>query len=137
MWGIPQNEYLRKADVWPLNKEGEIMLGLKIEDSFALENAEKSTKIPGIAFAEWGPTDMGFWLLGMPGGGARGGGGQANQPVMQAARARVLAATKAAGIAFLNTCTDNNVGQMLQDGVKICTGGYNAGRKLTKNPWTY
>src|SRR2546425_30263 len=55
IWGITGQEYIKKADVWPLNPEGEILLGLKIEDKFALENAEKSTKIPGIAFAEWGP----------------------------------------------------------------------------------
>ena len=66
IWGISQNDYLRKADPWPLNKEGEILLGVKIEDSYALANAEKTTKVPGIAFAEWGPGDMGFWLLGLP-----------------------------------------------------------------------
>src|SRR5687768_13452565 len=58
MWGIPANEYLKRADPWPLNKRGEILLGLKIEDSYALENAEKTTRVPGIAFAEWGPGDI-------------------------------------------------------------------------------
>jgi 4-hydroxy-2-oxoheptanedioate aldolase len=157
IWGISGNEYLRRADVWPLNKEGEIMLGLKIEDSYALNNAEKTTKVPGVAFAEWGPGDMGFWLLGRPtggGGGGRGGAGAAKggtpggrggggggnieqNPVMQQARARVLKATKEAKIAFLNTCTDNTVEAMVKEGVMICTGGYNTGRKITKNPWTY
>ncbi len=133
IWGISGNEYLRRADPWPLNKEGEILLGLKIEDSYALTNAEKTTKVPGIAFAEWGPGDMGFWLVGLPTGG---GGGQF-PPVMQQARARVLNATKGAKIFFLNSCTDKDVEQMIKEGVMICTGGYEVGRKFTKRqmPW--
>ena len=133
IWGIPANEYLRRADAWPLNKEGELMLGLKIEDDEALANAEKTTKIPGISFAEWGPGDMGFWLVGRP----DGRGPNEQHPRMQQARARVLKATKDANIFFLNTCTDATVEAMVKEGVMICTGGYNAGRKLTKNPWTY
>jgi 4-hydroxy-2-oxoheptanedioate aldolase len=153
IWGIPADQYLRKADVWPLNPEGEIMLGLKIEDSYALENAEKSTRVPGIAFAEWGPGDMGFWLVGPPqargGGGRRGGqagagrrGGGAPEnfpPVMLQARSRVFAATKAAKIHFLNACNESNVVEMIKEGVMICagTGGAEAGRKFSKRqmPW--
>ena len=58
IWGLSTQDYLRKADVWPLNPDGEIVLGIKIENSRALENAEASTAVPGIAFAEWGPSDM-------------------------------------------------------------------------------
>jgi 4-hydroxy-2-oxoheptanedioate aldolase len=150
IWGIPATDYVRRADVWPLNKEGELMLGLKIEDSYALENAERTTKVPGIAFAEWGPGDMGFWLLGPPqarrGGGAQAGAGrrgggapEAFPPVMQQARSRVFAATKAAKIHFLNSCGENNVIEMIKEGVTICagTGGAEAGRKFSKRqmPW--
>lgn len=135
IWGITANEYLRKADPWPMNKEGEILLGLKIEDSYALTNAEKTTKVPGIAFAEWGPGDMGFWLVGLPRAG--GGGAQEFPPVMQQARARVFKAARDAKIFFLNACNDKNVVEMLTEGVMICTGGYDAGRKFTKRqmPW--
>jgi 4-hydroxy-2-oxoheptanedioate aldolase len=159
IWGVPSSEYLRRADVWPLNPEGEILLGVKIEDSYALDNAERTTRVPGIAFAEWGPGDMGFWLVGLPqgrgGGGARGaaggrggpaagpGRGRATPPpqpaVLQQARARVLNATKAAGILFLNTCNASDVTAMLAEGVMICagTGGAEAGRAQTKRqmPW--
>ena len=138
IWGIQPNEYLRKADPWPLNKEGELLLGLKIEDSYALENAEKSTKVPGIGFAEWGPGDMGFWLVGRPEG--RGGGGAQQFPaVMQQARARVFKATKDAKIMFLNSCSETNVVDMIKEGVMICAGigGAEAGRQHTKRqmPW--
>lgn len=128
IWGVQANEYLRRADAWPLNKEGELLLGVKIEDSYALANAEKTTKVPGIAFAEWGPGDMGFWLVGPP------QQGQVDLPVMRDARSRVLKATKDAKIFFLNSCNDKDVVEMIKEGVMICTGGYAVGRKFTKSP---
>src|SRR5438105_5960245 len=47
IWGVSQDEYLNKADTWPLNPDGELMLGLKLEDKYALENAEANLRIPG------------------------------------------------------------------------------------------
>jgi 4-hydroxy-2-oxoheptanedioate aldolase len=125
IWGVSGDEYLRKADPWPLNPDGELLLGVKIEDKHALENAERTTKVPGIAFAEWGPGDMGFSLVGLP------APGQTDLPVMRAARERVFQATRDAGIFFLNVCTDGNVVDMLKEGVMICTGGVEVGRKFT------
>jgi len=150
IWGMSGPEYIRKADPWPVNPEGELMLGLKIEERWALTNAEESARIAGISFAEWGPTDMGLSLLGpapIPSGARRGrggggGGGEADSrtqhPSMVAARSRVLAATKAARIAFLNACNESNVVDMIKEGVMICTGGdgptASRGREFTKRP---
>ena len=50
IWGIPPEEYLERADVWPLNPNGEILLGLKIEDRYAVANAESVAKVPGVVF---------------------------------------------------------------------------------------
>ena len=47
-----QVEYLRRADPWPLNPDGELLLGLKIEDRHALPNADAIAATPGIYFAE-------------------------------------------------------------------------------------
>src|SRR5215472_12981654 len=58
IWGISTKDYIERADTWPLNPKGELMLGLKIEDKHALEHVDESLSIPGIAFAEWGPGDM-------------------------------------------------------------------------------
>jgi 4-hydroxy-2-oxoheptanedioate aldolase len=151
IWGISATEYLKRADTWPLNKNGEIMLGLKIENPKATANASKSTKVPGIAFAEWGPGDQAFYLIGLPtgpgggdeGGGGRRGGGQsrAMNPAMQQARATVFKATKEAKIAFLNACNENDVIDMIKEGVMICTGGdgpgAEKGRQFSKRqgPW--
>src|SRR4029079_6135139 len=53
--GVTADEYAEKADVWPLNPKGELLLGLKLEDKYALENAEANAKIPRVAFAGGGP----------------------------------------------------------------------------------
>jgi 4-hydroxy-2-oxoheptanedioate aldolase len=137
IWGIPANEYLRRADVWPLNPEGELLLGLKIEDRHALANAERSTRVPGIGFAEWGPSDMSFSLLDLP---TIAGPEPRTHPEMLRARGRVLAACKAAKIYFLNTVAEDDVEKMIQEGVMIGSGGQAAaerGRRFTRRtmPW--
>jgi len=133
IWGISPDEYAEKADVWPLNPKGELLIGLKLEDKYALENAEANAKIPGVGFAEWGPGDMAFSL------GVKNGPGPMPPP-MQAARAKVLAATKAAHIFFLNTMNTDNVVDMIKEGVMIGPASERAaqiGREYTKRqlPW--
>jgi 4-hydroxy-2-oxoheptanedioate aldolase len=138
IWGVPAEEYMRIAEPWPLNPDGELLFGLKIENPRADANVETSVRVPGIAFAEWGPGDHGFYLMGRP--GSYTGGGEA-APQMAAVRRRVLDATKAAGIKFLNACTESTVIDQLKDGVMICTGGdtpaADKGRAFTKrtDPW--
>jgi 4-hydroxy-2-oxoheptanedioate aldolase len=131
IWGVTRNEYLASADPWPLNPNGELLLGLKIEDSHALENAAETTAVPGIAFAEWGPSDMEFSLIGLP---QRGG---QQLPEMQAARNTVFDAVRASGIYMLDICNEANVADRIDEGVMICTGGQNAGRAHTERemPW--
>jgi 4-hydroxy-2-oxoheptanedioate aldolase len=138
MWGVAADEYMRIADPWPLNPDGELLFGLKIENPRADANVETSVRVPGIAFAEWGPGDHGFYLMGRP--GTYTGGGE-TAPKMAAVRRRVLDATRAAGIRFLNACTESTVIDQLKDGVMICTGGdtpaADKGRAFTKrtDPW--
>jgi 4-hydroxy-2-oxoheptanedioate aldolase len=139
MWGVNQNEYLRIAEPWPLNPDGELIFGAKIENPRADANVETIARTPGLAFVEWGPGDHGFYVLGRP-GSFTGPGGE-NNPAMQQVRRRVLNASKAAGIKFLNACSENNVEDELRDGVMICTGGdspaADKGRAFTKrtDPW--
>ncbi len=134
IWGVTPQEYVRIADVWPLNPEGEIMLGLKIENKRALANAEASAAVPGIAFAEWGPGDMGM-SLGHP---------DAHDPPypteMSAARARVKAACDAANVFFLNGVRPHDVVERIDEGVMVGSATEEAariGREYSKRqmPW--
>jgi 4-hydroxy-2-oxoheptanedioate aldolase len=108
------------------------MLGLKIENKHALVNAELTTQVPGIAFAEWGPGDM-----------AMSFGYQKVQrdplpPELQEARDRIFSACKAAGVAFLEGMTPETAAQKIDEGVRISSGGPNgeatakAGREHAK-----
>jgi 4-hydroxy-2-oxoheptanedioate aldolase len=132
IWGVTAQEYTRIADPWPMNPDGELIFGLKIENPRADVNVEASVRVPGFAFAEWGPGDHGFYIMGRP--GTYKGGGEAD-PTMAAVRRRVLNASKAAGVKFLNSCNEKNVIEQLKDGVMICTGGdspaADIGRKFT------
>ena len=60
IWGLEAREYVKVADPWPMNPNGELLLGLKIEDRHCLVTADETAAVPGIAFAEWGPGDMGM-----------------------------------------------------------------------------
>src|SRR5947209_857898 len=135
IWGVSTEEYLDKADAWPLNPNGELLLGLKLEDKYALANAEANVKVPGIAFAEWGPGDMALSL------GVRGRGNVAEtNPQMLAARAKILAACKANHIFFLNSMRPDNIVSMIKEGVMVGPARKEAteiGRKFTNRqmPW--
>jgi len=133
IWGVSTQEYEDRADVWPLNPNGELLLGVKLEDKYALANAEQNLRVPGIAVAEWGPGDMALSL------GVRGPGAE-KDPKMTAARAKVFAACKENGIFFLNSMNQNNVIEMLKEGVMVGPANQQAaeiGRKYTKRtlPW--
>ncbi|MCA9230994.1 MAG: hypothetical protein KDA57_10100 [Planctomycetales bacterium] len=136
IWGIEEREYLQRADVWPLNSQGEIMLGVKIEDRQALAHTEESLAVPGLAFAEHGPRDMGLSYGYLE--------GRADPPVpaeVDAAGSRVLAACKANGLFFLDNVLPENVAAQIDKGVMIGAGrkeaSAEAGRKYTnrKMPW--
>jgi 4-hydroxy-2-oxoheptanedioate aldolase len=59
-WGVTQQEYYQKADVWPLNPQGEILCILQMEDTRGIENLDAIlTKVPGIGAILIGEGDLG------------------------------------------------------------------------------
>lgn len=124
IWGLTAAEYLKKADPWPLSPDGELMLGVKIENKRALASAEATAKVQGLAFGEWGPGDMGMSL---------GHADRHDPPYpaeMAAARARVMAACRDAGLFFLNGANPENVTEIIDEGVMIVSGGGEAVARL-------
>ena len=58
-WGLTQQEYYTKADVWPLAKHGEIFVILQIEDTRGIENLDDMLKnVPGIGCILIGEGDL-------------------------------------------------------------------------------
>lgn len=65
-WGLTQQEYYRRADVWPLAPDGEILVALMIEDTQGIENLpDILKKVPGIGLILIGEGDL-SQELGLP-----------------------------------------------------------------------
>ena len=58
-WGVSQQEYYERADVWPLNPKGEILVVIQIEDTLGLKNLPDMLKnVPGIGVVMIGEGDF-------------------------------------------------------------------------------
>ena len=58
-WGLGQQEYYQKADVWPLNPQGEIFCILQIEDTRGVDNLDDIlANVPGIGAILIGAGDL-------------------------------------------------------------------------------
>jgi 4-hydroxy-2-oxoheptanedioate aldolase len=109
IWGVNGNKYCHVADLWPLNPQGEMIFGVKIEDTFADADVEKTLALPGISMAEWGPGDHSYWLYGlsiMPEDGSHPPD-LIGRPEMVAVRKKVLDLCKQHKIMFLNAGSTN------------------------------
>ena len=95
IWGLDVSDYVRVADPWPLNPAGELALGIKVEDRFGLPHADACMAVPGVAFGEWGPGDMGLFF------GHPEWKNAPYSPEMESAWRQVKAACDRAGIRFL------------------------------------
>lgn len=116
VWGVTSEEYIQKSDPWPLNPDGELLLGVKIETVRALSNVEQTLTVPGIAFAEWGPGDMHMSF------GIKRDRSKPLKPQLVEARNRVRDACKANGLAFLDSCTLENIIEKIDEGVRVVAG---------------
>lgn len=114
IWGISPVSYMQRADPWPLNPSGELLLGIKIENIRALEQAERSAMVPGVAFVDWGPHDMSA-SHGYPTYAE-----VAEADFMQAARRRIFSAARQAGVFFTDVVRPQTVVQRIEEGVRIC-----------------
>jgi len=58
-WGVTQQQYYERADVWPLDPQGEILVILQIEDTRGIENLpEILRRVPGIGMILLGEGDL-------------------------------------------------------------------------------
>ena len=47
-WGLSQAEYERRADVWPLNPEGDLLAVVMIESAEGLARVDQIAAVPGV-----------------------------------------------------------------------------------------
>jgi 4-hydroxy-2-oxoheptanedioate aldolase len=116
VWDVSPADVLRLADVWPLNPEGELLLGVKIESPEGVANCDEILAVPGLGFAEIGPGDLGLSL------GYTTVRNDPYPPEMQEARDRIFAACRRNRLAFLEMCTPENIRARIDEGVRIVAG---------------
>jgi len=90
-WGLTQPEYYARADVWPLDPKGEILVGIMCEDLVGLKSLPKILKeVPGIGVVVIGEGDL-SQSLGFP--------RQYKHPAVAAAIGEILAICKEHNVA--------------------------------------
>jgi 4-hydroxy-2-oxoheptanedioate aldolase len=62
MGGISNLEHHYKADLWPLNPDGELLAIVMIETREAVKNIDEILKVPGLGGALIGPADLSLAL---------------------------------------------------------------------------
>jgi 4-hydroxy-2-oxoheptanedioate aldolase len=116
IWGLSADEYMRRCDPWPLNPDGELLLGVKLESPEGVANCEAILDVPGLGFAEMGPGDLSLSL------GYTTIPRDPYPPEMQKARDRILGACRKRGLAFLEACSPANITARLDEGIRIVAG---------------
>ncbi len=58
-WGLAARDYAARADVWPLNRRGELVAIMMIESPEAIEHVNEIAQVPGVTALFFGPGDYG------------------------------------------------------------------------------
>jgi 4-hydroxy-2-oxoheptanedioate aldolase len=131
-WGLSQQDYYKKADVWPLAPEGEILVVLMIEDTVAVDNIETIVKqVPGIGVLLIGEGDL-TQELGCP--------RQYDNPELLRMMAHVLEVGRANNVPVGHPhVTEQNVAEVVNQGYRFLMtyprrdfSALQMGRKLTR-----
>jgi 4-hydroxy-2-oxoheptanedioate aldolase len=111
-WGLTQQEYYRKADVWPLDPDGEIFVILMIEDTAGIASLDDMLKnVPGIGAVLIGEGDL-SQELGYP--------RQYEHKVVLDAMAQIVATCKKHNVPVGHPHVDsNNVERILDEGYRF------------------
>ncbi|MFC5827829.1 HpcH/HpaI aldolase family protein [Nonomuraea insulae] len=130
-WGVSNEEYYARSDVWPLDPDGEILVAIMIEDQRGVENLpDILDQVPGIGLVLPGEGDM-SQELGVP--------RQYDHPLVMESKRRILDVCAERGVAVGHPhVTAANVKQVLEDGYRFLMSlpvrsypGLDLGRELT------
>jgi 4-hydroxy-2-oxoheptanedioate aldolase len=113
-WGVSGADYVRRADVWPLNPEGDLLAIPMIETAEGLKNANEIASVPGVGAIFLGAgADLSQWL-GVP----------MNSPEVESARQTILEACKAHDVACgITETTKAGIDKRLQEGWRMIRTG--------------
>jgi 4-hydroxy-2-oxoheptanedioate aldolase len=115
-WGLDTQGYFERADVWPLDPAGEILVVIQIESAAGVENIEQILSVPGIGAVMIGSFDLSTSL---------GMAGDVQAPAVREATVRVVQACLERGIAVGSTA--GSVEANLEMGQSILAMGFFGG----------
>jgi len=123
-WGVSSDEYLGRADLWPLNPDGDLLGIMMIESAESLSNIDAIASTPGV----------GALFPGAGGDLSRSLGVPLGSPELEAAFGQILAACRRHGVACaISATTGADVARRVRDGwqiIRTTVAGANAGRAL-------
>ncbi len=113
-WGVSAAEYERRADVWPLNPEGDLLAIPMIETAEGLKNVDEIAAVPGVGAIFIGAGGDLHQYLGVP----------QDSPEVEQARQTILTACKAHNVACgITALTKTEVDKRLKEGWKMIRTG--------------
>ncbi|HET9370453.1 MAG TPA: aldolase/citrate lyase family protein [Vicinamibacterales bacterium] len=114
-WGLTDAEYRRRADVWPLNPEGELVVWAIIETKEGLENVREIAQVPGLGVLVPGAGTLGgiFSTTGPDGRRVR------DDAAWEAAIQKVLSACKEFKVPCGYPVNENDIETRMQQGFTV------------------
>lgn len=88
-WGLSAEEYARRADLWPLNPDGDLLAIVMIESAAGVRNLDEILSVPGVGMVFIGAAGDLHLSLGVP----------RDAPEVEAARQTILKACLAHNVA--------------------------------------
>lgn len=114
-WGI--RDYHAKADLWPLDPNGELLAIIQIETPEGVENIEEIISVPGTGVIFIGPSDLSTAM----------GFASSAAPQVEAAIQTVLGSCLAHDVPCAITTSSGTVEQRLAEGFRFVTVGLDGG----------
>ena len=115
-WGLTGPEYAAKADLWPLDPSGELLLWCMIESREGVDHAGEIASTPGVSGIFLGPSDLAASL-----------GVTEDHPDVAAATQRVVDACKKAGVPCGTLVGGPAVADRLKQGFQFLAVGSDGG----------
>jgi len=110
VWGISTQEYERRADVWPLNPDGDLLAIMMIESAEGIKNVDAIAAVPGV----------GAFFIGAGSDLRQALGVEENAPDVEQARQTILRACLARNVACgLTETTAPGIARRLAEGWKM------------------
>jgi 4-hydroxy-2-oxoheptanedioate aldolase len=113
-WGV--RNYQELADVWPLDRRGELLSIIQIESEQGLRNVEAIAAVPGVSALFIGPADLAL-SLGYP----------PDAPEVESAIQTILRAARARQLAVGITTSAETIERRITEGFTIVTVGFGDG----------